>query len=263
MLAEIHKKISQTGSNLSDRLEDKLTGDFFGTIRYLPFELGLRHVFSTAEFIEKQGDENWLKFIENEKGYATQIEFWHREDEGEIDVLFINDKALIGIEVKYLSGLSSDDQGDGIELDYTESLNQLSRYSRMIEKLSKDRDSYLLFLAPYEMMNAVRKNISNRSIISPSVELGFMCWQDIHESLLNLYVNQIETGQQLILSDLKALLSKKGFASYKGFNKNIFNQPIMRTAYSFKHKDSITNNNWIWPNKSIKEEQVYEFNTTD
>ena len=29
MLAEIHNKISQSGSNLSERLEDKLTGDFF------------------------------------------------------------------------------------------------------------------------------------------------------------------------------------------------------------------------------------------
>jgi|GEM_PF-4181867 len=34
MLAEIHNKISGTGSNLSDRLEDQLTGDFFGTLRY-------------------------------------------------------------------------------------------------------------------------------------------------------------------------------------------------------------------------------------
>ncbi|MGE7694483.1 NERD domain-containing protein [Lysinibacillus sp. NPDC094177] len=263
MLAEIYNKISQTGSNLSDRLEDKLTGDFFGTIRYLPFELGLKHVFSTAQFNQKQVSEKWLEFIENEKGHATQIEFWHREEEGEIDVLLINDKAVIGIEVKYLSGLSSEDQVDGIELDYTESIHQLARYSRMIEKYSKDRESYLLFLAPYEMMNTVRKNILNRSIISPSIELGFMCWQDIHDSLLNLDVDQIETGQQLILSDLQALLSKKGLTCFKGFNSNIFNQPIVRSAYSFKHEDSISNNTWIWPTKTIKEDQVYEYNTTD
>lgn len=263
MLAEIHNKISQTGSNLSDRLEDKLTGDFFGTIRYLPFELGLRHVFATAEFYQNEARENWQKFIENEKGYTTQIKFWHREEEGEIDLLLINDKALIGVEVKYLSGISSDDQDEAIELDYSDSINQLSRYSRMISKLSKDRDSYLLFLAPYEMMNTVRKNILDRSIISPSVELGFMCWQDIHESLLNLDVDQFETGHQLILSDLQALLSKKGFTSYKGFHSNIFSQPILRTAYSFKHENSINNNIWIWPTKNIKEKQVYEYNTND
>ncbi|MFU1797790.1 hypothetical protein ACM1RC_28260 [Paenibacillus azoreducens] len=33
MIAEIHSKISSSGSNLSNRLEDQLTGDFFGDIR--------------------------------------------------------------------------------------------------------------------------------------------------------------------------------------------------------------------------------------
>jgi hypothetical protein len=36
MIAEIENKISPTGSNLSDRLEDKLTGDVFGSLSYLP-----------------------------------------------------------------------------------------------------------------------------------------------------------------------------------------------------------------------------------
>ena len=259
MLAEIHNKISQTGSNLSDRLEDKLTGDFFGTIRYLPFELGLKHVFATAEFNQNQVSKNWLKFIEKEKGYAAQIEFWHREEEGEIDLLITNNQAVIGIEVKYLSGISSDDQDDGIQLDYTESLNQLARYSRMIEQLSKGRESYLLFLAPYDMMNMVKKNILNRSIISPSIELGFMCWQDIHESLINLNIDQFETGQQLIIKDLQALLSKKGFTRFKGFNSNVFNQPIMRTAYAFEQEDLISEYTWNWPTKIIKEDQVYVY----
>lgn len=44
VIAELHNKISQNGSNLSDRLEDQLTGDFFGSIRYLPFEIGLKPV---------------------------------------------------------------------------------------------------------------------------------------------------------------------------------------------------------------------------
>jgi len=35
MISEIKGKISASGSNLTDRLEDKLTGDFFGTLQYL------------------------------------------------------------------------------------------------------------------------------------------------------------------------------------------------------------------------------------
>ena len=42
MIAEIHGKISSSGSNLSDRMEDKLTGNFFGNLRYLPYEKGFK-----------------------------------------------------------------------------------------------------------------------------------------------------------------------------------------------------------------------------
>jgi len=34
-IAEIHGKISSSGSNISDRLEDLLTADVFGTFKYL------------------------------------------------------------------------------------------------------------------------------------------------------------------------------------------------------------------------------------
>ncbi|KPU26283.1 hypothetical protein TR13x_10785 [Caloranaerobacter sp. TR13] len=37
MIAEMKGKISSTGSNLSERLEDKLIGDFFGALRYIPY----------------------------------------------------------------------------------------------------------------------------------------------------------------------------------------------------------------------------------
>ncbi|MEX6702304.1 hypothetical protein ABS315_22335 [Peribacillus frigoritolerans] len=86
MLAEIHNKISQTGNNLSNRLEDKLTGDFFGAVRYLPFEIGLKHVLATAELCHETVNANWLKFIGKEKGFVTQTEFWYRGEEGKIDV---------------------------------------------------------------------------------------------------------------------------------------------------------------------------------
>lgn len=109
-MAEIHNKISQTGNNLSDPLEDKLTVDFFGTIRYLPFILGLKHVFTSAEFIKNYINKNWLEFIEEQKGYVAQIDFWHREEEGEIDILITINQAIIGVKVKYLSGVSSEDQ---------------------------------------------------------------------------------------------------------------------------------------------------------
>ncbi|WP_179863669.1 hypothetical protein [Bacillus toyonensis] len=46
MIAEIHGKISSDSSNLSERLEDKLTGDIFGSLRYLPYLKGLYQLLS-------------------------------------------------------------------------------------------------------------------------------------------------------------------------------------------------------------------------
>lgn len=231
MLAEIYNKISQTGSNLSDRLEDKLTGDFFGTIRYLPFELGLKHIFATAEFHHEGFNKNWNDIIKKQKGHIAQTEFWYRDEEGEIDVLLTSDNVVIGIEIKYLSGISSEDPDNVVPFDYKESLNQLARYSRMIEKLSNGREAYLLFLAPYEMMKTVIKSTLDRSIISPLVGLGFMCWEDILESLKTINLNRLETGQKLIVNDLQTLLTKKGFIRFNGFNIKGTTQPIIKETF--------------------------------
>lgn len=259
MLAEIYNKISQTGSNLSDRLEDKLTGDFFGTIRYLPFEHGLKHVLTTADFSQTDIGENWLQFVDGQTGYIMEMEFWYREDEGEIDLLLTSEKAVIGIEVKYLSGISSEDHDPEVPIDYTESVNQLARYSRMLEKISDGRDAYLLFLAPYEMMNTVKQSLENRVITSPAVGLGFMCWQDILDTLKGINTAPLEKGQQLILRDLQALLTKKNFLRFNGFHGEVFNQPIMKNTFSFNPAVN-SEKEWDWPKKMIRKDDSYVYN---
>ena len=260
MLAEIHNKISQTGSNLSNRLEDKLTGDFFGALRYLPYEFGLRHIFSTTEFSNQNSQKKWIDFIDSQKEF--EITFWPRHEEGEIDLIITINKVLIGIEVKYLSGISSEDQDVENLIEDRESINQLARYSRMMEKISDNEDIYLLFLAPYEMMNTVMKNMQSRSIISPSVQLGFLCWQDIFESLKLQVTSLLEKEQQLILEDLQALLMKKGFTRFRGFSGEIINQPLTESTYIFRTDNIGTKDNWVWPTDSIKENDYYVFNNT-
>ncbi|HDR7537277.1 hypothetical protein [Bacillus toyonensis] len=51
MIAEIYGKISSDGSNLSERLEDKLTGDIFGSLRYLPYRKELYQLVSGIKFL--------------------------------------------------------------------------------------------------------------------------------------------------------------------------------------------------------------------
>lgn len=260
MISEIHNKISQTGSNLSDRLEDKLTGDFFGTLRYLPFELGLKHVLKTAAFDHNQIKQNWFDFIESQLGYEAKIEFWPKDTEGEIDLLISSDEFVVGVEVKYLSGISSEDSNDQILVDFNTSVNQLARYSRMLENNSRGRKPFLLFLAPYLMMNSVKNTLINRPIISPAVNLGFMCWEDILESLITVDKSQYDIGQMIIVNDLKALLTKKGFVRFNGFGKNSANISIIKEKYyQFILKDSPNNNSWVWPTNTVKEDIYYDF----
>lgn len=41
MIAELHNKISSNSSVNYERSEDELTGNFFGTLRYMPFNKGM------------------------------------------------------------------------------------------------------------------------------------------------------------------------------------------------------------------------------
>ena len=83
MIAEINNKISSSGANLSDRLEDKLTGDVFGALRYLPIELGILPIVEQCYSNEKK---KILDFIS--KSERAKYKFWPRlKNYGEIDLI--------------------------------------------------------------------------------------------------------------------------------------------------------------------------------
>jgi hypothetical protein len=99
MIAEIHSKISSSGSNLSDRLEEQLTGDFFGAIRYLPFQVGLRRVLKAVRFknVEQNpADPFWERFLDATENYDYELKFWYHHAEGEIDLILEHSDVFIG-----------------------------------------------------------------------------------------------------------------------------------------------------------------------
>ncbi|MEH6994009.1 hypothetical protein V7075_15050 [Neobacillus drentensis] len=63
MLAEILGKISRTGSNLTERLEDNLTGNVFGVLRYIPFSAALGEVLANGVYPRSVGEE--IRDIQN------------------------------------------------------------------------------------------------------------------------------------------------------------------------------------------------------
>ena len=217
MVEEFYGKISRSGSNLSDNLEDKLTGDFFGTLRYLEFCDGLQPILCGALRIsEKQQEtsQTAIQLVENVNCTNIRdeehIKFWPKHDLGELDVLLDFDNCCIGIEVKLNSGLSSDDQ--------------LIREAEILCDLAKDKEKILLFIAGHESCVSVYR--AYKAVIrKQGVCFVFASWEDILQSMKDLLNGGNESkyrfGQSLMIRDLVRLLRRKGFDTFLSMTNGI------------------------------------------
>ena len=217
MVEEFYGKISRSGSNLSDKLEDKLTGDFFGTFRYMDFYDGLQPILCGAlHKSEKHQEESQtaIQLIENVNCTnirdGEHIKFWPKHDRGELDVLLEFDNCCIGIEVKLNSGLSSDDQ--------------LIREAEILCDLAKDKTKILLFIAGHESCVSVYR--AYKAVIrKQGVCFVFASWEDILQSMKDLLNGGNESkytfGQRLMIRDLVRLLTRKGFDTFLSMTNGI------------------------------------------
>ena len=227
MVEEFYGKISRSGSNLSDNLEDKLTGDFFGTLRYLDFCDGLQPILCGALRIsEKQQEESQaaIQLIENVNCTNIRdeehIKFWPKHDRGELDVLLDFDNCCVGIEVKLNSGLSSDDQ--------------LIREAEILCDLAEDKEKILLFIAGHESCVSVYR--AYKAVIrKQGVCFVFASWEDILQSMKDLLNggdgSKYTSGQRLMISDLVKLLTRKGFDTFLSMTNGISNESIEKGGY--------------------------------
>ena len=238
MVEEFYGKISRSGSNLSDNLEDKLTGDFFGTLRYMDFCDGLQPILCGAlrKSDEEQGaSQTAIQLIANVNCTNIRdeehIKFWPKHDLGELDVLLEFDNCCIGIEVKLNSGLSSDDQ--------------LIREAEILCDLAKDKEKILLFIAGHESCVSVYR--AYKDVIRKDVCFVFASWEDILESMKDLLNggkgSKYTFGQRLMISDLVRLLKRKGFDTFLSMTNGISNESIEKDEYFMAdhHKDYRTN----------------------
>ena len=241
MVEEFYGKISRSGSNLSDSLEDKLTGDFFGTLRYMDFCDGLQPILCGAlRKSEKQQAESQAasQLIENVNCTNIKdeehIKFWPKHDLGELDVLLDFDNCCIGIEVKFQSGLSSDDQ--------------LIREAEILCDLAKDKAKILLFIAGHESCVSVYREYKDD--IGKDVCFVFVSWEDILQSMKDLLSggkgSKYTFGQRLMISDLVRLLTRKSFDTFLSMTNGISDRPdqlIEKKGYFMvdNNKDYTTN----------------------
>lgn len=262
MIAELYGKISSRGTNLSESLEDNLTGNFFGSLRYIPFSKGIKKILLQAI------EENNFTQYESEE-WAERIEFWPYHNEGEIDVVINLNLVTIAIEVKYNSGLSSDDDVLNMGENIEKSRNQLARESRIVKELAEvnGTNAILLLIAKENEGKEIISNVNNRNIIEDGVKLKFISWEDICLITEEIY-NKTELNyfEKLVVEDIYKLLVRKGFNSFKNFNSSNNKVIVKDKFYRFEIREKWEmsldkdNNNFKFTNDiEVVKDRYYEF----
>ncbi len=239
MIAEIHGKISSSSSNLSSRLEDQLTGDVFGALRYIDPIYGLFPILRNGCRIE--GKKKKLSLCNPE---IEDIEFWPWIGEAEPDILIKlieneGQRTIIQVEVKYFSGLSSDDpviegseetgSAEGEEQRIQESNNQLIRQMRSLKKAFPDHKKIQIFLTadigyPHELFDRVLRQAKDEKL--EEVELYWLCWHDIPGVLKNIDIARLAQRERIAVEDLLALLERKGFSRFSELEGSLTDIPL-------------------------------------
>ena len=250
MIAEIHSKISRTGTNLSDRLEDQLTGDVFGTFRYVPARMALIPFLSLTYRI----NANDVTRLEIDFDSEPVIDFWPWLSppgvEPDVDI-YVNNRGRpirILVEVKYKSGLSSDDE-PATTMSPEESRNQLVCQAKALAAMPGGVGirKILLFLTednvyPRAILDRVHGMIDE--LPGGPVDLYWLSWHEIAD-VLSLATNHADAFERVILDDLLQLCrDRKGFRKYSGFGKlKAFSDWSFKATYRVQKGSTI----WRFP----------------
>lgn len=199
MIAEIYHKFSTD-------LEDVLTGDFFGAMRYMPFNRGLNQIFKNYAVSE---DPQVTHILSNAADDDFNFEFWKRSENGlvEIDGFIPLTSVEIGIEVKYRSGLSGGDQ--------------LEKEAQVLDEWCNGKEKLLILIEEAEEAKAIYIENKDKRVFR-DVHLAYLSWQDILLGLDQVLISS--SYEKKMIEDLKTLLREKGFVSFEGFS---IDQPVV------------------------------------
>lgn len=217
MIAEIHGKWNDTRNDLH-RIEDQLTGDMFGTFQYMPLADGLAQMLGAAEF-HGSGEprERFLARLAA-AGKDDKFTFWPRGKHGEMDVLVETERDVICIEVKYRSGLSSEDQ--------------LHRYAAWLQEIGRGKHRTLLFAAPASTAIEVKQRMEENPL-PQDVRFGTLTWEDALERLREARRDAGNIFYERMFGNLCRLLETKGFVPFRGFVAATGEASVTLDAYEY------------------------------
>ena len=248
-IAELHGKLSpdQPGG-VHDRMEDLLTSDVFGTMKYAGWQYGFIHWLLKAQPAPIQPALPLINaFIHINKITHIEYSFWPKlknNREPDLALLFCFDlykPLLILIEAKYFSGTSDwemseqdnssiltgnqlADQVLGIENMTDVEVLQWFQSSMDIEKLdiSDGLRKIHLFITTHTKIPSKDYNHSCKKISNQwPIHSYWLSWTLLADCLRD-HIEKAEGGVAALLFDLFSLLQRKRLIPFRGFGQEPF-----------------------------------------
>jgi hypothetical protein len=239
-IAELHGKISHSGINLHDQLEDLLTSDVFSACKYTRAESLLLPFLRSAKSLEGQSLAGSIPSTV----IAVKYRFWPLLRRGEPDLLISlqldsGKHILVLIEAKYFSFKSGSAlEEEQLEIAHAPS-DQLAReYLDLLEahRLFHIRKSdiafrSLIYVTAHRLMPEADLQESIREInhFKPSEKAPAVYWTNwfgLHPILAR--TSHLLDWEKPILKDLKLLLERKHLVQFQGFSRLIHVSEVER-----------------------------------
>lgn len=226
-IAEIHGKISEEGTNLSERMEDLLTADIFCCFRYLPPQKALIPFLNTARSFRGHA------LVLPGEIVGVRYSFWpwvklHGCTPCEPDVVVGLETEgrhlhLVFIEAKYRSGLSSEeDEGESPNDQLARELDNLDTVSPMNLHWSPE-----LTIASRTLLFVTQDMGIPRTLIAQSLaeyqrkrnregDIYWTSWRFL-QPILEKNLTQESSSQSIaVMEDMLKLLLRKGLTIFRG-----------------------------------------------
>jgi hypothetical protein len=200
-----------------DRLEDVLTSNVFGLLRYVKNPAVLLWILGQARTLSGKGLAESVDV--DLTTYSPEFLFWEQVGTyGEPDLIIRFSKAgnsdlILCIEVKYYSSKSGEGDDD-----------QLRRYFEGVSGVASLSASTLLgiiYLTKHpsrkELIDSL-KHIQGKGVINAEEKLFQLRWTEMAEALENADLSQLSTSERMVLTDLRDYLRYKNLVGFSGFS---------------------------------------------
>jgi len=251
-IAEIHGKISDTGTNLSERMEDLLTSDIFGCMRYLPPDKVLLPFLHTAHSLH--GND----FTIPDGIIKIHYSFWPRLElpgctSCEPDLVLgleTDGRAVhvVSVEAKYYSGLSSEED------ERPEPNDQLARELDNLDAVSPldlgwkpelDIVSRTLLFVTQDM--GIPRSLLTQSLAeykrkrNRDGDIFWASWRVLPSILEQNLEKESSPSNIAVMEDMLKLLFRKGITMFRGV------EPITK-YFTLPEFYQVSPRHYSWPN---------------